>query len=708
MRKHYALIVAGLFHAGLLSAQDSLGTTYLDEVVTTGRRSEQAIIETPRSATVISRDVIEKSIYNSVGELLSKQSGIYIVGANQTPGTNQSLFMRGANSNQVAVLIDGARITDPSSPNATIDLSELSLTDIERIEIIRGSHSTLYGGSAVGGVVNIITKKAQKTGAHAVAELQAGTFGKAASLSENIGVNYTIKSGLYINASLFNQNVHGLNSSIDTLKSNGPYATADKDNFKKTDAYVKAGFKTEAWDIFTSYKKIRQSADLDDGIYNDDDNAYLDFERNLLNYQLGYKIANNWRLTVLGSWSDSHRHSVNDSSINNENGDFDATYVEGKYNGKILTNELQLNYRYQTIKGVVGAGQYSEDMSFNTYYFNRSVFGEFESKVNYDTIDTSAKTRYVFAQINLTKKNFNFSLGSRFSDHSRFGTSWTFEASPSIYFGNTLLYASVSSGFNPPSLYQLYDPTQGFGAYNTRGNRELEPETSVSVELGVKKEFESGSYLTISAHHTRTKNSIEYVYLWAKDTPIQALTFADNLGDRYLNMANQRVNGVELDGHLIYKKFYLHGNLTWIDGEVTVDPSDINVTQTGGNHVQLFNYGSFVTEAVKINKLIRRPRVVTNAALGYKPLATLDFTVSYRYAGSRFDSGYDADLGPYGALNQVEVEYYNLIDFAVNWMATKSFSVGLKIENMLDEGYQEIIGFQTRGRSAYLKLNFRW
>jgi vitamin B12 transporter len=357
---------------------------------------------------------------------------------------------------------------------------------------------------------------------------------------------------------------------------------------------------------------------------------------------------------------------------------------------------------------VIGGGQYREDMNFNTYYFNHSDFGDFESKVNYDTIDTSAKTTYIFAQANLSVENFNISLGSRFSDHSIFGNSWTFEASPSLYFGNTLVYASLSSGFNPASLYQLYDPTQGFNAYTTRGNKNLKPEESISLELGVKKEFPSGSYVTLSAYRTETRNSIEYIYLWDKNTSIEALTYADNMGDTYLNVAKQNVSGLEVDGHVVYRKLYFHGNITWLDGQVTINPSDINTEQTGGNHVQLFNYGSFVTDEIKINKLIRRPRLVTNAEVGYKPISTLALSASYRYAGSRFDSGYDADLGPYGALNQIEVKYYHLIDLGINWDASKSFSVGLKLENIFNEDYQEIIGFQTRGRSAYLKLNFRW
>ncbi len=158
MRKKIMLSLPGILFSFFAIAQDSIRVTTLREVVVSASRTVQPIIETPRSVTVINHEIIEKSIYNSLGDLLNAQSGLYVVGANQTPGTNQSVFMRGANSNQVAVMIDGVRITDPSSPNSAIDLSEISLANVERIEIIRGSHSTMFGGAAIGGVINIITK----------------------------------------------------------------------------------------------------------------------------------------------------------------------------------------------------------------------------------------------------------------------------------------------------------------------------------------------------------------------------------------------------------------------------------------------------------------------------------------------------------------------------------------------------------------------
>src|SRR3546814_15383067 len=119
MRKIFPFVLLYLVATGLAGAQDSTKTTMLDEVVVSASRTAQPIIEIPRSVTVIHEKDLRNSMYQSLGDLLNAQSGLFVIGANQTPGTNQNIFMRGANSNQVAVLIDGVRITDPSSPNST-------------------------------------------------------------------------------------------------------------------------------------------------------------------------------------------------------------------------------------------------------------------------------------------------------------------------------------------------------------------------------------------------------------------------------------------------------------------------------------------------------------------------------------------------------------------------------------------------------------
>lgn len=689
-------------------AQDSSRVTTLREVVVSATRTEQPVIETPRSVTIINQDILSKTIYNSLGDLLNAQSGLFVVGANQTPGTNQNVFMRGASSNQVAVLIDGVRITDPSSPNAAIDLSEISLLNVDRVEIIRGSHSTMYGGAAIGGVINIITKNNSDPGFHGSAAWQGGAFGKDAWLStENLDLNYTFKNGMYMNGSVFQQNANGFDSSEKTESTTS--FTADKDDFEKTDVFLKGGFRNKSWDAFISYKNVHQQADVDNGAFTDDDNYYLMFDRSLLEYRLKHKLNEFWEFTTLGSFSSSERFYENDSSQIGR-GIYDKSYSRGTYYGSLQTHEIQLNYQKEKVKGILGTGLYREEMFFDNYFFYNDPDYPFELITNYDTLDTSTRTQYVFGQLGYGTGGFNIAAGSRLSHHTTAGNYLTFEINPSYTFNdNFLLYGSLSSGFNAPTLYQLYDPSKGATAFTTRGNQNLKPEQSLSIEGGIKKEFSSGSYLTLSAFQTAVRNSIEYIYLWNGDKPIADLDYSDDRGDTYMNVARQIVSGFEIAGFVVItEKLALSANATALRGSINVKPGYITDQQTGGHHLQLYNLGTFLDHDVNQEDLIRRPDFTGFAKLTFTPLKHLSLHAAYRYTGSRFDSGYDGALGPYGALRRIAVDAYHLVDVGLHWQTTKVFSLAVKAENILDENYREVAGFQTRGRSGYLKIMARW
>jgi len=689
---------------------DSLKTHTLDEVVFSASRFDQRILETPRSVTVINSDVIRNSVYNSVGDLLAKQPGIYMVGSNQTPGTNQSLFIRGASSNQVLVLMDGVRITDPSSPNNAIDLSELSLTNVERIEIIEGAHSTLYGGGAIGGVINIITKKNSNAGFHGNGSIQAGAYGKqSGALSTSVNLNYSFQNGIYLNGSLFDQRVTGLNAATDTMKNR--FQAPDKDGFRKTDGYIKAGYRKNNWDVFTSYKQTTQHADIDAGAFADDDNAFVNFKRDQFNYSLAYQFNSKLKLLINGSSSHSQRINQNDSSKTSATS-YDGNYFKGVYDGHLNTNELQLNYQTNEISVIAGGGVYAEQMNFNTYYYS-SAFGGYSSKVNYDSIQTKATTTYGFAQGSWhggPQNKLGISAGARLSNHSLFGNYVTFDVNPSFALtSSSLLYASVSSGYNAPSLYQLFDPTQNFGDYTNLGNRNLKPEKSISYEAGFKKEFNNGSYFTSSIFQTTTTNLIDCVYLWNKNTPIQNLTYADYLGDTYLNLSRQEVSGAEVSGRwMTTSKLSLAGNLTWLQGTISYKESDIDNTKTGGNHVQLYSNGAFITGEGSMNNLVRRPKVTAFAEVKYQVQSALALSFNYRLAGKRNDSFYDNTLGPFGALNQQPVATYHLFDAGIYYRLKPWISFTAKVENIFNVQYQEILGYNTRGRSSYLRVNFIW
>jgi vitamin B12 transporter len=207
---------------------------------------------------------------------------------------------------------------------------------------------------------------------------------------------------------------------------------------------------------------------------------------------------------------------------------------------------------------------------------------------------------------------------------------------------------------------------------------------------------------------SQTRNLIEYAYLWNGETPISDLSYADYLGDTYLNIARQQIRGAEISAHYRLGRFHMRGNVTWIGGKVTFASEDIDRRYTGDHHIQPYNYGSFIDSEVETGKLIRKPQLTGFAEGGFKPLNGVILTATWRHAGTRPDVIYDPDLGPFGALGRANVDRFNLFDLGVSWQPDPVWQFALRVENIFDTSYQEIQGFQTRGRSGYLKVIFRW
>jgi vitamin B12 transporter len=141
------------------NAQSDSTTKGLNEIVVTANRFPQKQLMTGKVMTVITRKDIEESPFTQVGELLNRQAGINVIGSNNAPGANPDLYMRGAGTGNVLVLVDGNPAYDASTIRSTFDLNFIPLGEIERIEILKGGQSTVYGSDAVAGVINIITKK---------------------------------------------------------------------------------------------------------------------------------------------------------------------------------------------------------------------------------------------------------------------------------------------------------------------------------------------------------------------------------------------------------------------------------------------------------------------------------------------------------------------------------------------------------------------
>ncbi|MBI4547878.1 MAG: TonB-dependent receptor [Ignavibacteriae bacterium] len=713
-----ALLFSYIFSLVVFAGEDQKDTTkmyQLKEVVITATRSDKNLSDVGRSVSLITKDQLSSSIYHSVGELLSHQEGMYIVGAGQNPGMIQSIFTRGAASNQTMMMIDEVRITDPSGVNNALDLSELSFVGSDRIEIVRGSHSTLYGSSAIGGVVSIFTQKNRKPGFNTDVELRTGTFGSGTSaFSENVFLNYTDVNGLYINGEISNSNIKGLDATVDTVTNPNVFKNRDKDGFDKRDVIGKLGFKDNRFDVYASYKHTRDKTDIDKGAYRDDDNYTLDFKRNLFTYGAAYKISNDVYLKYLGGYSDMKRVAVDDSTVIDRLGSTDHTYFDGTWKGSISTNEIQTNLRLKGFEGVFGVGLYRETMTSKTYFYTRSIFGVYESRTDLDTLDLNATTKNLFAHIDLNGSlvdesfsRFSLALGTRLNHHSTYGNNVTYEINPSLRISdNVLLYASHSIGFNAPSLYQINAPDQYYTSPIARGNKNLKPEKSVSYEIGFKQSISSSASVAVAYFNAEVEDAIENVYLWDKNIGIDTLGSDwmrdDFRGDTYLNVGKQTTSGVEFTLNArISDKLSFSGNFSLVSGKLTYDPSNIDTSQTGGNHVQVYSNGAFITKEVETLGLVRRPNTA-NLSLTYKPIEQLALRIDVRYVGSRSDIYYESKLGPYGALGTVPVADYTLLDFSQRFTFSSHFSIGARIENVFNTRYAEINGFTTRGRGVYL------
>lgn len=711
--KKRMFFVAAVLTAGLAKAQNKTAqvedTTVkqLNEVVITATRAEKKVKETARSVTVFTAADIQKLPYQNLGDLLSRSEGIYIPGALQTPGSLQTIGMRGANSNQTLIMIDGIKISDATSPDNVLDFSELSLANIERIEIVRGSHSTLYGSSAIGGVINIITKQNGKEGFNGNVSSRFGTFGKKTSdFTNQAFLNYTDKSGVYANAEVLDTRVKGLNAIVDT-NSNQSVKLNEQDEFFKTDIVGKLGFRNKKVEAYVSYRNNFQQADIDDGAYMDDDNRIIRIKRDLITYGAQYNFNNSSSLKFIGGYSNMFRRDKDDSTI--RGGVNDYTITSGKYSGRNWNNELQYNWRNKTWNIVGGVGTVKEQMTLETFVDYNSPFFSFQSTSKIDSVD--ANTKFVYAHTewkqNLGEDLLTIGVGGRLNDHSRFGNYATFEITPSLRITEkVLIYGTVTSAYNAPSLYQLFSPNVSIPSGISRGNEGLSPEKSLSTELGVKLSPAKNLFITLSGFRTRVKNAIEYVYLWNGSKPINSLTYLDAYGDTYLNIGTNTVWGAEVSFNAILSnQFTLSGNASLLKGELDYNSSDVDKVKTKNNHVQLYSNGSFLNTDVNVQKLVRRPSTA-NLSLSYKPIAQLRLIADYRFVGGRQDVFYDGNLGPYGALGRNGLKNYSLVNLSANWQAHKQVLLQLQLNNIFDEEYMEIAGYATRRRGIVVGARF--
>src|SRR5687767_3995825 len=190
----------------IISAQDSTTVRALDEVVITANKYPTKASSTGKVLNVITRRQLEQAGGKDLSQVLNEQTGIYINGANSNPGKDKTVFLRGAKVDHTLILIDGVPVYDASGIGSNFDIRQIPVEHIERVEILKGSQSTLYGSDAIAGVINIITRKATNRsitgnlgasyGSNETFRGNAGLLGKTGIVDYNAGISVHSTKGI--------------------------------------------------------------------------------------------------------------------------------------------------------------------------------------------------------------------------------------------------------------------------------------------------------------------------------------------------------------------------------------------------------------------------------------------------------------------------------------------------------------------------------
>ncbi|HZF64577.1 MAG TPA: TonB-dependent receptor [Chitinophagaceae bacterium] len=641
MRKKITLVAAVLFML-TLHAQEDTATKSLNEVTVTANRFPQKQLQTGKVVTIISQEVLSRSVGKTLPDLLNQQAGITIVGSQNNLGSNQDVYVRGAGTGRTLILVDGVPAYDPSTISAAFDINHFPIDNIERIEIVRGALSTLYGSDAVAGVINIITKKEGKKPASVYGTMAGGTFG-------------TYKAAAGINGLL---NKSSYNVQYTRLQSNGFSAAHDstgRNNFDK-DEFVQNNFAASFRTNISNELQFRinaaagmYSTGLDAAAFRDESD--YTFSSNNLQAGAGLEYRYN-RGTIHFNYNvnNTKRNYLNDSL---QVADL-AKFTRQEYMGRSQVAEVYTTWRmHKLLHFLIGADHRIQNT--DQEFFSISSFGPYQSKRGSDSSKMNQQSVFASAFIN-NAKGFNIEVGGRYNHHSEYGSNATYTINPSYLINNRWkLFANMATAFKAPSLYQLF--------VVNNGKKPLEPETSRTMDGGIEYNNPDKKLKGRAVYFTsEVEKGIDYSFV----------TFD------YFNNNLQNDRGVEIEAEMKLKMFSLVANYTYVTGKVTTkrykyDPANWSYTETGDT---------------TYNNLFRRPKNSVNLTLAFTPSDRLHLSTHARFAGKRFEQVF---------MNRpLELGAYQTIDVYVEYKVMKWLRAFVDLKNITNEQFFDVLGYNSR------------
>jgi vitamin B12 transporter len=481
-----------LFAAMQTQAQDSAKTKQLDDVVVTATKYPVKLSQTGKVVTVVSHEQIEKSYGKSLSQILTEQTGLLINGANSNPGKDKSVFLRGASNKYTLILLDGIPVNDPAGFGGAFDLRLFPVDQIDHIEILKGSQSTLYGSDAIAGVINIISRK---PGNKPVGFNGGATYGSFNSFNGNAGINGHTNIVDY-NVNYNYEHTDGITDALDTTDKAG----FDKDGFTRHsfqgNLTVRAGKNLK---ISPYYRYSFYDGGFDADAFTDGKsviNSMLNNAGGIATYSLPH-----------GTITANYGYSYSKRKIIDQWG---TTFYRGQFN----SGEIYLVHDIITkVKFLAGA-------NYQTYRLLDTTLDKKNPQTNIVSPYAS-----LFIQ---DLQGLSLEVGGRYNHHSEFGERFTYNVSASyLIAGNYKVFANVSSGFRAPTVNDL------FGPINFGSNPDLKPETSNNFEAGVQASTSDKMLqVTATGFYRDIKNLITYV------------------GTRLINIDKQKDKGVEVEASI--------------------------------------------------------------------------------------------------------------------------------------------------------------
>lgn len=641
MKKTCALATAALICVNAAAQQTSPvadSNNLLSPVVITATKFRIKQNETGKVLNVITREQLARSASRTLSEVLNQQAGVLINGVYNNLGANQTVYLQGASIGNTLILLDGVPLNDASGISSEFDLNTFAIDQIERIEILKGAQSTLYGSDAVAGVINIISRKDYGSGTTGQLQCIGGSFGTYRIHAALAGRDEDL---LEYSIGYSRAGTRGFSAAYDSTGS----GNFEKDRFVQDAFNAQLGFAPMPRLRARVYAKLNINRfSVDAGAFTD--NSYATIRNANLIYGTYWEYA--LRKGSLHLHANSNlvdRHYDDNQFALTGNGYTQA----GRYAGKSLFVELYGNHRFSPRLQLLLGADLRRNRSDQSYRSN-GPWGPFDSKpLNADTTKMLQYSAYgsLFYK---SPKGLHIELGGRINHHSFYGNNATFSFNPSYTFRNNwMVFANFSSGYRVPSLYQLY---------SEYGNSSLLPESSVNFQGGI-------SY---------TGTQMRGRLLYFKRDIRQLITFyTDPLtyAGFYINQQQQQDHGLEAEWSFSKGRFSASVNYTYLDGQVST------VTDSGKD-TAYYN-------------LFRRPRHCFNFAPACRVHPRVLLSAQLRIAAT--------SLEPVFGTAPATLPGYTLVGIYGEYALLKRGRIFIDIQNLTNALFFDQLGYSTRPRS---------